>query len=373
MQDLFNPTISQNLNKYFVGFQKHRVYEPGRYLINKIFEEMGDQDGNFKDTFQSGGFWGRLLELFLFKFIKEQEIEIINGYAYPDFHLKKDNLEFFIEATTSNPSKDEEGFSDLSLKNAIASGDYQKLDDSKEHYSIKLGSVLRSKVNRGKSKNKKKKEYWELDWVKGKPFLIAIAVHHHFLTKDIPDLLFFEYLYGKKINAKISSTGKLLPSISNKKSHHLGQKEIPSNFFNLPNSEHVSAVIFVNTSDFWKFNRMGFENNYFTENIIMQRTGYKLNPAPNSHAIEFSYTVGENPVPETWREGVRIFHNPKALNPLDSEIFKNVAQTWINDNGPYGTKVKDSDIISSKTCIWDTLYRKNQGLPETPKNLECKF
>lgn len=353
MTNLFEPLIKEKfLNKYFVGFHKHRVYEPGRVLINEIFNKMGDQDGNFIENFQSNGFWARLLELFLFEFLNEHSLKIITKYDRPDFHINKNGYEFFIEATTSNISDRELDFTDDKTLAALWANDELFKDESLRQYTMKVGSALFSKLN---------KEYWNLEWVKNRPLLIAISANHHALASFLPDYKLFEYLYGIRVSSSIDGNGKISWKNSPLIKHNLGEKEIPSGFFNQPNSEYISGVIFINTSDFWKFNRIGFEKGYANQDIKMMRSGYYFNPKENPFPDPFTYTVGRNPRNETWSEGVKIFHNPKAMHPLDVKIFEGVAQNWTNENLEiHGAPMPEFYPFTSRTFIWDYKFIKEK-------------
>ncbi|AEE53837.1 hypothetical protein [Haliscomenobacter hydrossis] len=351
MLDLFTTKIPvSRLNKNFIGFQKHRVYKPGRALINEIFNRMGDQDGNFIEDFQSGGFSARLLELFLFEFINEQSINIINTYNRPDFHLEKGGCEFFIEATTSNISSNEIDFTDKKMLNALWSNNLSFQDESLKHYTIKIGSALFSKLN---------KNYQELNWVKDKPLLIALTPSHHVLSSFIPDYKLFEYLYGLNISTTITEKNELIGTIGPITEHSFGKKNIPSGFFNLPNSEFISGVVFINMSDFWKFNRMGYEKGFHTENIKMMHSGVCFNPKENSLSSKFLYRVGNNSRMELWSDGVKIYHNPNAKNPLNPNIFSGIAQSWINKDGEIdGVPIPMFYPAMSRTFIWDYKFLK---------------
>ena len=86
--------------------------------------------------------------------------------------------------------------------------------------------------------------------------------------------------------------------------HRLGGKEIRSNFFGQPGTEHVSAVLFTNSGTYPKFNRMGYQAGYHRGNIVMIRTGTAYDPDPNSaSAREFVYDLDN---PRAKRRGGRV-------------------------------------------------------------------
>ena len=71
-------------------------------IADEIFSEFIDKDGNFIEQFQTTGFYQRIWELLLFKSFISEGFSIDTSHNRPDFHLNKNNLEVFVEATTSN-------------------------------------------------------------------------------------------------------------------------------------------------------------------------------------------------------------------------------------------------------------------------------
>ena len=313
----------EKLNKDYNLYQSDEVFEPARRLINEIFNRMEDKDGNFVEDFQSTGFWARLFELFIFEFINENKFICISKYNRPDFYVIKDKVELFIEASTTNMTENDEIYTTQNILNALKNRDKNFEINILKQYTIKIGSVLFSKLN---------KKYWELEWVKGKPIFIAISAKHHSLSDFLPDYLIFEYLYGINIQSEIIND-KLSSTINKIFQHTLGNKCISSAFFQQPLSENISGVIFVNSCDFHKFNRIGYEKGYSSKDILMTRVGNAYDNTPFSKAKKFIYDVNFNSLRETWAEGIRIFHNPNALYPVSSDIFKNIAQTFVDKNG----------------------------------------
>jgi hypothetical protein len=347
---MFNPIVAKKIqNKYFTGFHSHRVYEPGRQMISNIFNKMGDQDGNFIKDFQSGGFSGRLLELFLFKFFEEQGVTINNIEDRPDFNLEKNGVNFFVEASTSNMTANEVEFTDENISAALRNNNLTVQKRSLEQYVIKIGSVLFSKLQ---------KKYWELPWVNGKPLVIAVAAQHHTLASFIPHAKMFEYLYGTQMKVRTTKYDKLVGDLKTLTVHKFDKKEIPAGFFKQPSAENVSAVIFINSSDFWKFNRMGFEAGIATEDIRMIRGGKSYDSTPGSKAKSFNYVVGKNDTDETWSEGVTVFHNPNAIHPLNTDVFSGVNQTWLSNTGSIEGIMPPLYPYTSLTNIYDLMSFK---------------
>ena len=91
-------------------------------------------------------------------------------------------------------------------------------------------------------------------------------------------------------------------------------KEIPSGFFLQPDTENVSAVLANPNGTMSKFNRMGFLAGFGDRDIHMIRKGicYRDSLTPQ----EFVGQVHLADYFETWCEGVSVYHNPRANQPL---------------------------------------------------------
>jgi hypothetical protein len=248
-------------------------------------------------------------------------------------------MEIFVEASSSNASQIDEKYTPEFIHNAMKTKDKVVEKELLEHYVFKIGSVLLSKMN---------KEYWNNSWVSGKPLIFAIKASHNIIANFLPDAKIISYLYGNQINAYIDEFGKINGEITKLEEHKLKGKSIPSGFFHQPLVENISAIIFTNTCDIYKFNRMGFQLGYSPKNLKIQRTCLCNDLTPGAPSKWFQYRVGENSFLETWSEGVSVFHNPNAKYPLDRNLFKGVRQFWIT-NGKFDGEMPDFFPFNSLT------------------------
>lgn len=329
----------EKLNEHFLLLDEFKAFNPAKKLIEEIAAEFEDKDGNFIQQFQTSGFDARMWELFLFKFFKTNEFEILNDVDRPDFHLVKDGFEFFVEASTSNEKKDDVYTKEF-ITEALENNNIQIQNELIDYYVIRMGSVLFSKLN---------KKYWELEWMHGKALVFAISPFHDYLAKFLPNSKIIEYLYGLKYNTEITEIGLELKNVEVVEEHKHGVKEIPSNFFSQENAENISAIIFTNNSDLHKFNRIGQELELSTEKISMVRSGLAYNPDPNSTHIEFTHNIIPGKVREDWNESVTMFHNPNAVNPIDHKMFPNIQHVWLNAEGKLDGIMPDFFVYNSIT------------------------
>ena len=193
---------------------------------------------------------------------------------------------------------------------------------------IKFGGPLTAKL---------RKRYWTLPHVAGKPLLFAIQDFHAPQSMVLASSGLGIYLYGYDHDWHYDAEGQLIIEPRRVTEHRWGEKGIPSGFFDQPEAENVSAVLFNNSATVSKFNRMGFVAGFGSRRVQMIRNGFALNPAPNAAApIPFGHNVDEN-YWETWSEGLDIFHNPRALHPLDPRHFPTALHHTLQADGMVST------------------------------------
>jgi hypothetical protein len=123
------------------------------------------------------------------------------------------------------------------------------------------------------------------------------------------------YLYGFDHEAHRDGGGRLRVTPRQVDEHRWGGKVVPAGFFNLPGGEHVSAVLFNSGGTLSKFNRMGVCAGFGLDNVVLIRQGTALDPDPNaSEGAPYLHFVTEG-YPETWIEGMDVYHNPNAVHP----------------------------------------------------------
>ena len=319
MKELFNPIVTEDkLNPTLKQIIEWPGAEPGRIMANKVFQDFNDTDGNFIEQFQSTGFDSRIFELYLFAFFSNSGYDVLQKYNRPDFLIKKDDITVAVEATTVNPAYGKD-------KSEIETKIFPDNMDEKHHeLAIKFGSPLFSKL---------KKKYWEIEYCKNIPIVIAIEAFHEKHSLIYSDHAITQYLYGLKDTHKRNDQGKLIIDYRRIENHRLGEKVIPSNFFDQPDTEYISAVIFSNSGTWPKFSRMGYESGYHRGNIQMIRKGTCYKDDPNSlMPLYFEYDLNEPTIIETWGQGLVVVHNPNALFPLPRYFIECSAVHYIENN-----------------------------------------
>ena len=148
MKDIFVPIVAEEkLHPVFKLLCEHKPIGPAKLIIEEITSEMIDGDGNFIQQFQTSGFYSRLWEIFLFKFLKENRFTFKGTHNRPDFHIEKKGIDFFIEASLSSEVAGDK-FTKEYILNAGKANDLDVQNELIEHYVMRMGSVLYSKLQK---------------------------------------------------------------------------------------------------------------------------------------------------------------------------------------------------------------------------------
>lgn len=103
--DFFAPVVpADSLNEGFRVLVSSRGHSSARALIAEMMHYFEDVDGNFVQQFQTTGFDARIWELYLYALFTELGYGFDRSEAVPDFACVGPLGEFFLEATTVNPS-----------------------------------------------------------------------------------------------------------------------------------------------------------------------------------------------------------------------------------------------------------------------------
>lgn len=245
----------------------------------------------------------------------------------PDYFCFSFGGTVMIEATTANST----------LPNGVKIADLKE-KELEDFIAITFGSALFSKLQ---------KRYWEKEHVKGHALMFAVADFRRAEDLGYCAPLLMQYLYGLRQHVK---AGEFAFSLI--KEHTYGGKTIPSGFFNQPNVENISAILFSESATISKFNRMGKISEFGDPSVIMMRLGERFS-TPDAESPEPFRTLVDGSYQEAWAEGIWIFHNPNAKNPLQPELFPNVAHVYL-ENGGFNVYLGSVFPTWSKTLIFST-------------------
>jgi hypothetical protein len=339
--DFFSPVVKDSvLNPAFVALSTHEQMSSARAIIEPMMRWYEDADGNFIEQFQSTGFDARIWELYLFAAFTELGYEIARIHAVPDFCCSSPWGEFNVEAVTANPSKDKQGNilppPPLETKEQIAA--YLK-----EYMPIKFAGPLTGKL---------KKKYWEKEHVADRPLLFAIQDFSSPGSMVRTSSALQRYLFGYDYSGSKDANRKLAMPPAKVEKHCWEGKEIESGFFELPDSEQVSAVLFSNSGTVSKFARMGQLAGLGSPRLEILRFGSWMNPDPDAtEPLRRKERVRDSGYSESWSEGISIFHNPNALKPLDPALVPGAAHHWLAKDGTIHSVMPAGFPLSSQTIL----------------------
>jgi len=358
---IFKPVYEEDkLHCYFIKLAQESTYEAARNLISEIAYSFEDVDGNYIEQFQTTGFDARLWELYLHVFFNNSGFSIDKSKNVPDYCLEKLGEECFVEAVTVGANEQ------FDLPNPHSAEEV--VEYSKDYMAIKFGSALFSKVNR-------KNKYWEIEHVKGHPFILAIHDYHQPPDTSSPASMTWSraalsnYLFGIRdvvefdVNGKPSSAMEetkngLIPKMEVIKEHRFKHKVIPSNFFEQAGTEHVSAVLFSNAATIPTFNRMGKLAGLGSKDVKMIRSGVKM--SESGRIISFATNIDSDSYEESWGDNMVMYHNNNAVNPVDPDLFDQITHIRYNKDIDGFEFIQNFNEYFSSTTSVIKIIEKNE-------------
>lgn len=342
--DLLTPVVADDLlHQSFKTMLAARGYGPHRDTLREVWKAFPNPEGGFIGEFQTEHFDRRIWELYVFALLHYGPFEVTRPNDQPDFLLKQEDVEVWVEATTANPSKDHP----VTEKKTTE----QLINEMKEELPMRLGSPLYSKLN---------DKYWELPHVAGKPLVIALGDFSQPAGVRHPDFALHRFLYGQDAKM-VSLPGEVVKLETLKVDSHSAWKTIPSAFFTWEGAENISAVVFSNEGTLAKFGRMGFDFEKYPY-VRMIRVGGCVDFDPTAtYPKAFGYLVGD--APEDWGHGAYVYHNPRAVHPVPLDFFRGIGgQHWMSQDGELHNELRDFSPFSSLTVT----FQAPAGLDRVP-------
>ncbi len=361
-KSLFRLVVAEDkLHDSFEMVRSADSSKPVRHMLDHVYQDFEDLDGNFLEQFQTTGFDTRFFELYLFAYFSRTGFSIDTTHSVPDFLVERNGTTVAVEATTVNPAR---GGVVKELGRTLDKLQEEDADDYfQNELPIRFGSPLFSKLQ---------KRYWELEQCRDRPFVIAIEAFHEQHAQAISDTPLINYLYGRTDKASWHEDGSLSITSHSIGNHRLGDKEIPTHFFGQPDTENISAVLFTNSGTHGKFSRMGYHHGFGCDVVDMSRSGFWFNPNPHAMDPTFMvYNMDEPPFVESWGQGLTVFHNPDCRHSLPRDFFVHAIQGYVDDGRfvadhcgwhPYMTKTQTIFLGPSKQKLSVLPWRRPQRI-----------
>lgn len=318
--DLFTPVAPAE--RQHENFK--RVLVPGRIseraVVTDWAEGFPDRDHKFIYEFQTtfnSSFW----EVYLHGVFKSYPFSMNWSQASPDFWLSTPYGEVIVEAVTANAA---EGKVPEWDKTSLMSDEVRK----KNFWPINREAIIRlSNALSGKVR-KYNKNYKNLSHVQGKPFIIAVAPFEqpdfqHQYDRPMRALLYNDYVDE---TAYFKDPGRFPdgpPSVRLDEITKDNGSTFDLGIFENADWAEVSAVIFSCVATWGKTVAM---SKCPREGFIMASWGTD----ESGRSVARRSRVG---IPsEDTHDGLQIFHNPYASNPVDLRVFrrKGVVQHYLS-------------------------------------------
>ncbi len=284
-KDLFERRFPDDrLHSAFRALRDSPFHGAARTLMNALYARMGDRNRAFLTGFQTEGFHSHLFELACYAYLEEAHSRIERLDPSPDFLLTTANGDkVVIEAATANPATGR--MSDISLRGMRASTPDEIVKKVEYEFPARMRSVLTRKLMHN---------YHELPQCRGIPLVLMIGPFFEPGSTTYVDISLVDMFYRRERN-DIGSVG----------------------FFNDPAAEQISGVLYTNAFTVSRFLRIA--TNWNTADFIAEREGVCYREDDPDSTYGFRYRMGAPETPrETWAEGVTLFLNPNAVNPLSA-------------------------------------------------------
>lgn len=299
-----------NLNPLFREVRDRRANLAARGFLDRVFSEYVDKDGSFAREFQTHGFSARIWELSVFGYLAEHRYVLDSTQASPDFILPG---RCAIEAVTNQPGNP---MSPPDMEHLKTQEGWQRHltvnpTDGIEEFKNQLRKAITSKTRKRFSNGL---AYWELPHVRELPFVLAVQSFYAETSTAFTDMIAVAYLLGD------------MPGVPG--------------LLDDPEMAPLSAVLFSNSGTISQFNRMGKQNGYGVEDVMIWRNGFCYNPTPGATLpIEFAYEIGSSEAPpEYFGQSLHLIHNPNADRPLPPESLEGIRRS---------TRAQDGEIITT--------------------------
>lgn len=311
--DLFTPIVMENkLHHNFIHLKQNKYL---RRVINDWAKGFQDRDGKFVKEFQTtfnSSFW----ELYLNAFLQKKILNIDFSHEAPDFIIvnKEKKTKYTIEATIANNAVNRPAEWDQEEKMKFMT---KELSED-EIRRIRLEATVRicnSIVNKYK---KYKSRYEKLDYVKEKPFILALASFDSFCFYKYGMDPILRALYGTDkmfYDDDGNVVEKIVKSITKDNS-----AEIEVGVFTNKDYREISAILYSNTATYGKLEAMSCKTN--KKNLFFSTVKY------NDYGTEAIIDIekGKN-YEETLSDGLYLFLNPYALYPLSEDEIRELSDS----------------------------------------------
>lgn len=298
---------------------------PAAWTLQQLYLALPRPDPNWVSDCQTGGFHTRLWEAQLLASFREQGLLVTQPYESPDFHIKNRlGGEAWVEAVTANPQVP---YNHVNARPSAAPTTREEIFFGQA--ALRFAKTLGSKLGR---------HYDQLQYVIGKPFIIAIADFQAPASMLWSREGLIGYLYGE--GGKTVEVEGHVQAVSIQTKHLLGPSQFPAGLFSDDRHAELSAVIFSNACSIAKLNRVAVSGRGAPEGLRYTRIGRFFDRTPGAlEGVPFCLDVTSDEYRrlwpqryEPWSAELEVFHNPFARHPVPFELLPE-ATHWFEEDG----------------------------------------
>lgn len=312
--NLFDPVVTEDKqHKNFISIVNISK-ESDRIELLRWYKGFPDRDNKFVKEFQTtfnSSFW----EIYLYALFKELNFNMDWSYPSPDFLIKCKNQNIVVEVTIAAAASGKTPEWEKNLLSRIPT----KFRAMNKESIIRLSNSISSKYK------KYKNTYSKLSHVNSNPFILAIAPFeqpHFNLQLDVPimALLYDFYIDEDEYNENPHLYPNGPPKVSLGSVEKDDGSKIQLGLFEDTGHSDISAIVLSTTATWGKVEAMASEAHHrFITTVWWSEEQYKP-------IFKLSTTDNHS---ESIKDGLYVFHNPFAENPVDPDMFRREGITQV--------------------------------------------
>lgn len=298
----------------------------------------------FQETFHST-YW----EICIYQLCLEAGFSLDQSHPFPDFIIKNPS-EFYIEAVVAN------------IKQTGIPENKRTLEDQLSmlippHMQKDFSNVLNESIIRCSSaifsKIKKYEDYKKEKWFdENKPFVIALSSYDQINYGREFIYPMMALLYGRYFSPY--NNGCVMKKYIRKEETDV---ELPLGIFLNSEYSQISAVMYTCTNTIGKLTALALSEGLHPFNSVLD-----IIRDEEDNDLPFKFRIVSSGAPESISDGIFIFHNPYAKNPINPNLFENTNVTHVfleNDNlGMLGNTTPLYTRFSTNSFIAQSLFER---------------
>ena len=326
--DLFLPQVKPSKQHFMFKMMLEERFAPERQVLNAWAEGFLDRDGKFVREFQTT-FESGLWELYLNAVLNKcWGLNPDMSVPTPDFVIKNPSP-LCIEATIAMPPNGKRG--PIGWKIHDIPEDFNKFNSDA---SIRICNSFSYKVRRYRE------NYSKLSYVKGRPYVIAIAAFDCPLSHFAAERPLFSAIYGLYYDESRTPIGSKKVTSYNVFSAKKSEKiEVPLGLFCDRSYSDVSAVIYSSLVTWGKVRALAVNPSEKTIYTTYHPNKYSIQEKV-FHTLKYDYS-------EHLLDGTFICHNPFANYPIKKGILSHprVAEVRVAPDGELLIEAPDDFLL----------------------------